>query len=70
MALKVLKSDKRGSHVAVRGLKREIMLLSLMHHPGVMSTIALGQHESHPFMVMPRREWPADSRARGRPSVG
>ena len=52
VAVKVIRPEMRGSESAVRGLKREIMLQSLMSHPGVMYTIGLGQHESHPFMVM------------------
>jgi len=53
VALKVLKPSRVGSQSAVRGLKREIMLLSLMDHPGIMHIVALGQHDNQPFMVMP-----------------
>ena len=55
VAIKVLKADKHGSETAVRGLKREIMLLSLIEHPNTMRAIGLGQHDNQPFMVMPRR---------------
>jgi len=54
IAVKVLKAEKHGSQDAVRGLKREIMLLSLIEHPNIMRAIALGQHDNQPFMVMAR----------------
>jgi serine/threonine protein phosphatase PrpC len=48
VALKMLKQNKRDEVLAVKGLKREIMLLSLMHHPNVMRALALGEEKCAP----------------------
>ena len=52
VALKILKQSKRNDPRAVKGLKREIMLMSLMEHPNVLRALALGQEHGKPFMVV------------------
>ena len=68
VAVKVLKPHKRNDHEAVRGMKREIMLMSMMHHPNVLRVLAIGyfREDSVPFLALERlctvlhRELPAD----------
>ena len=52
VAVKMLKPAKQENRSAVGGLKREIMLMTLMVHPNILSAHALGQHEGKPFMVV------------------
>jgi serine/threonine protein kinase len=47
-----LKTLKKSGEDAVRGLTREIMLMTLMDHPNVLPGLALGQKEGQPFMVL------------------
>ena len=54
IAVKILKQAKREEPRAVKGLKREIMLMSLMDHPNVLRALALGQENGKPFMVVER----------------
>ena len=52
VALKILQCRAARDHAAaVRGLKREIMLMTLMEHPNVLRSLAMGEHDSNPFMV-------------------
>ena len=50
----VLKAEKHNSETAVIGIKREIMLLSLIAHPNIISVLATGQHDNQPFVVVDR----------------
>lgn len=51
----VLKTQKRQVTAAVRGLKREIMLMSMFTHPHILRAMALGhQDDSVPFVVLER----------------
>ena len=52
VALKMLKKEKKDKPDALAGLKREIMLMTLMEHPNVLPGIALGQVDGQPLMVM------------------
>merc|ERR1719440_939503 len=52
VAVKMLKPEKCEVTSAVTGLKREIMLMTLMVHPNVLRAWALGEHEEKPFMVL------------------
>ena len=54
VALKILKPTKSDDVAAVKGLKQEIMLMSLMDHPNVLKAIALGEESGKPFMVVQR----------------
>ena len=55
VAVKVLKQERRGDPKAVRGLKREIMIMSMMDHPNILSVLAIGhQSDSVPFVVLER----------------
>ena len=69
VALKILKQSKRDEVGAVKGLKREIMLMSLMSHPNVLRALALGEEHGKPFMVVEKlsrtlsAELPEDSDA-------
>jgi serine/threonine protein kinase len=51
-AIKMLKKEKREIPSAVEGLKREIMMMTLMNHPNVLKAYALGQHEGIPLMIV------------------
>ena len=51
-AIKKLKKEKREIPSAVEGLKREIMMMTLMDHPNVLKAYALGQHEGIPLMIV------------------
>jgi hypothetical protein len=51
-AIKMLKKEKREIPSAVEGLKREIMMMTLMDHPNVLKAYALGQHEGIPLMIV------------------
>jgi serine/threonine protein kinase len=51
-AIKMLKKEKQEIPSAVQGLKREIMLMTLMDHPNVLKAYALGQHEGIPLMIV------------------
>ena len=50
--MKILKTQKTDEHRAVKGMKREIMLMSLMEHPNVLRALALGEENGKPFMVI------------------
>ena len=52
VAIKMLKKEKGQSLPAVQGLKREIMVMTLMDHPNVLKAYALGQHEGQPLMIL------------------
>jgi len=52
VAVKMLKPQKAKDETAVSGLKREIMLMTLMVHPNVLRASAIGEHEEKPFMVL------------------
>ena len=52
VAIKMLKRSKQDEPAAVQGLKREIMLMTLMDHPNVLTAFALGQHEGKPLMII------------------
>jgi len=52
VAVKMLKPQKAKDETAVSGLKREIMLMTLMIHPNVLRSSAIGEHEEKPFMVL------------------
>ena len=51
-AIKMLKKEKQEIPSAVQGLKREIMMMTLMDHPNVLKAYALGQHEGIPLMIV------------------
>ena len=40
----VLRDSHKGSRTAVRCMRREAMLLSLMEHPGVITALGVGEH--------------------------
>ena len=52
VAVKRLKQQKIASQDALVGLKREIMLMTMMRHPNVLKGLAIGQTDGQPFMVM------------------
>ena len=52
VAVKMLKPAKQNSIGALRGIKREIMLMTLMDHPNVLNAYALGQREGKPFVII------------------
>ena len=52
VAIKMLKPAKQDSMNALRGIKREIMLMTLMDHPNVLNAYALGQREGKPFVII------------------
>ncbi len=52
VAIKMLKKSKQDSPSALKGIKREIMLMTLMTHPNVLPAHALGQHEGKPFIII------------------
>ncbi|KOO52801.1 serine threonine-protein kinase ctr1 [Chrysochromulina tobinii] len=52
VAIKMLKPAKQNSIGALRGIKREIMLMTLMDHPNVLNAYALGQLEGKPFVII------------------
>ena len=52
VAVKMLKPEKKEQTNALAGLKREIMLMTLMDHPNILPGRALGQREGKPFMVL------------------
>ena len=55
VAVKVLKQERRDDPKAVMGLKREIMVMSMMDHPNILSVLAIGhQSDSVPFVVLER----------------
>lgn len=47
-----LKALKTSSEDAVRGLTREITLMTLMDHPNVLPGLALGRRDGQPFLVL------------------
>jgi serine/threonine protein phosphatase PrpC len=51
-AIKMLKNEKQEIPSAVQGLKREIMMMTLMDQPNVLKAYALGQHEGIPLMIV------------------
>jgi len=55
-AVKRLKKAKSDTPTAVRGLKREIVLMTLMKHPNVLTGLGLGQVDGQPFMLLPLLE--------------
>jgi len=52
LAVKMLKPANCGVPSAVSGIKREIMLMNLMQHAHVLSSVAMGEHEGIPFVVL------------------
>jgi len=52
VALKILAPTKREDPAAVRGLKREVMIMTLMDHPNVLKGLAIGYEGGRPFMVL------------------
>ena len=51
--MKVLKKKRRDEAPAVRGLKREIMVMSMIQHPNILAVVALGtQADGVPFVVL------------------
>ena len=52
VAVKMLKKSKQELPSALQGIKREIMLMSLMKHPNVLPARALGQYEGKPFIII------------------
>ena len=68
VVVKVLKPHKRQVVEAVKGMKREIMLMSMMSHPNVLKATAIGyfKDDGVPFLALGRlcsvlnRELPAD----------
>ena len=55
VVLKILRNEKRVDDHAIKGLKREILILTTLQHPNVLRAIALGASEDGvPFMVVER----------------